>query len=293
MISYKYIYALKQALFMACFAFVLCPSVQAFAQSDLYNRLSRIERDMQTLSKSVYKGDDLPAHMLGSMEEDQKYRAQTDVRLNDLETQIRTLRGEIEQFQFNLDTLNTRLETIENRPSVTHSMTEGNLGINNNEVLMTIDGATPSQAEQEREESLETTPTETLSVESSPTQSYERAFALLKEGDNARAQKGFEAFITNYPEDSLTDNARYWLGETYYVQNEYDKAARIFADAYQKAPKGPKAADNLLKLGLSLSGLGRKEHACVSFEQLDKEFGQTSSAIVRRGEQERTTLECE
>ena len=77
------------------------------------------------------------------------------------------------------------------------------------------------------------------------------------------------------------------------MQNDFGQAARTFAEAYQKAPQGVKAADNLLKLGLSLAGLGRVDDACVSFEQLNKEFGGTSSAIIRRGEQESQKLGCE
>ena len=91
----------------------------------------------------------------------------------------------------------------------------------------------------------------------------------------------------------MASNARYWLAETYYVENDYEDAAREFAVAYKKDPKGSKAQDNLLKLALSLKGLDRDKDACVALAQLDKEFGITNSAVVQRGAKERATLACE
>ena len=65
-----------------------------------------------------------------------------------------------------------------------------------------------------------------------------------------------------YPNDPLAGNAQYWLGETYYVRKDYKNAAAAFAEGYQKYPKGPKAADDLLKLGMSL-GNARPEGRCL------------------------------
>ena len=70
------------------------------------------------------------------------------------------------------------------------------------------------------------------------------------------------SFIQRYPNDSLAGNAQYWLGETYYVRKDYNNAAAVFAEGYQKYPKGGKAADNLLKLGMALGQLGQKTDAC-------------------------------
>ena len=50
----------------------------------------------------------------------------------------------------------------------------------------------------------------------------------------------------------LASNAYYWLGETFYVQKNFQKAAISFAKGYQKFPKGNKAIDQLFKLALTL-----------------------------------------
>jgi len=289
----------KCAVIMVCFftAFVGV-SFSAEAQSDLYNRLQRAERDIQTLSKAVYKGESLPEGMVSGIDDGEKHRAQVDVRLNDLETQIRTLRGQVEQYQYALDTLTSKVQMLETRASAPAtpviSQAPVSPAISQNNAVTTLDAPVLTQVQTPVSEQAVVQPNNVnnLAASHDPTGDYERAFSLLKSGDNSGAQKAFSTFIERYPEDNLAGNARYWLGEAYYVQNFYDKAARTFADAYQKSPQGSKAPDNLLKLGLSLAGLGRKEDACVSLSQLDKEFGSTGSAIVRRGEQEATSLGC-
>lgn len=124
------------------------------------------------------------------------------------------------------------------------------------------------------------------------TAAYENAFALLKASDFDSAETEFKRFLDQYPDNSLVPNAKYWYGETFYVRGQYDKAARIFAEGYQSYPKGGKAADNLLKLGMSLAGLNKTEDACVALKQLEKEYSKTSGPVIKRAKQEISRLGC-
>ncbi len=121
---------------------------------------------------------------------------------------------------------------------------------------------------------------------------YEAAFSQLKNGNYAAAQSGFNQFIKAYPEHPLGPNAIYWMGETYYAQKKYDQSARIFAESFKKYPKGPKAADSLLKLGLSLGGGGKTQDACVTLKQVKKQFPTGEGSVLRRTEQELKRLGC-
>ena len=87
-----------------------------------------------------------------------------------------------------------------------------------------------------------------------------------------RPSRRSSAFVQRYPNDPLAGNAQYWLGETYYVRKDYENAATAFAEGYQKYPESGKAADNLLKLGMSLGNLGKKSEACSAFARLDRDF---------------------
>ena len=126
----------------------------------------------------------------------------------------------------------------------------------------------------------------------SPAAFYEQAFALLRDKHYESAGTAFADFLERWPQHELADNAKYWLGESWYVRNDFERAARLFAEAYQKNPKGPKGADNLLKLALSLNGMGKKEEACLTFAQLDKEYGAAATPVVARAAQEKTRIGC-
>ncbi len=115
----------------------------------------------------------------------------------------------------------------------------------------------------------------------------------MKDGSYDQAETGLKDFIARFPDHTLTPNARYWLGETYYVRKDYTQAARVFAEAYQQAPKGPKGPDNLLKLGLSLAGMGNKKDACIALNQLQTEYGGTANPVIDRAGREMKTIGCE
>ena len=82
---------------------------------------------------------------------------------------------------------------------------------------------------------------------------YNAAFGLLKQADYPAAEEALKTFIAQHPKDPLAGSAQYWLGETYYARGRYAEAASAFAEGYKNYPKGTKAADDLLKLGMSLA----------------------------------------
>lgn len=110
---------------------------------------------------------------------------------------------------------------------------------------------------------------------------YERSYESLLRRQFTDAEVGFRSFLTNYRDHSLAGNAQYWLGETYYVQGDYKQAAQAFLSGYRDFPKSRKAADSLLKLGLSLNRLGQKEQACAAFSQVGSQFPKAAEARKR------------
>ncbi len=127
----------------------------------------------------------------------------------------------------------------------------------------------------------------------SPEDRYNYARGFLMRRDFAGAEQALRAFVDTYPENELAGNAQYWLGETYYVRNDFGTAARTFADGFQRYPDSSKAPDNLLKLGMSLAALDRTEDACITLAKLASEYPQSSASIQQRAERERTRLKCQ
>jgi len=78
---------------------------------------------------------------------------------------------------------------------------------------------------------------------------YTRAFEALKAKDYAAATEGFRSLAATYPDGELADNTQYWLGETYYVTQEYDHAAAAFQRVLTGWPSSRKVPDAMLKLG--------------------------------------------
>ena len=115
-----------------------------------------------------------------------------------------------------------------------------------------------------------------------PSTTYQIAYDMLARADYASAENAFKAFIGEHPNHALTSNAYYWLGETYYVRKKYQLAAISFARGYQNFPKGAKAPDQLLKLGMTFVNLGKNDDACATFSQLETEFPKTPGRISKR-----------
>ena len=114
-----------------------------------------------------------------------------------------------------------------------------------------------------------------------PDAAYEQAYALFTAKKYDEAEAAFQAFLAKYPKHPLAANAQFWIGESQYAQNENDKAAKSFAIAYQNYPQGPKGADSLLKLGMSLNNLGKKTEACLTWAQLKKQFPAAGPVLTR------------
>lgn len=121
---------------------------------------------------------------------------------------------------------------------------------------------------------------------------YDHAFGLLRQANWTEAESALRAFLERHPEHGLAGNAKYWLGETHYVRGDYVTAARVFAEAFQQYPNSGKAPDNLLKLGMSLAALDRREDACGTFSELERRYADAPAQIIQRSQAERNRLGC-
>ncbi len=126
----------------------------------------------------------------------------------------------------------------------------------------------------------------------SPKEQYDHAFGLLRQARYDEAEAALRAFLDSHPKDPLAGNANYWLGESFYVRADYVRAAEVFLEGYQREPKGSKAADTLLKLGMSLSNLDKKREACAAFDKLTKEFPGAPGTIQQVVTRERQKNAC-
>lgn len=107
------------------------------------------------------------------------------------------------------------------------------------------------------------------------------AIGALRSGSFASAETQLSTFLQRYPTHPRAGEAKYWLGETYFVRQQYQRAAPTFLSAYQEHPDGSKAPDSLLRLGMTLAQLNQREEACLTFSQVGQRYP-NASANTRR-----------
>jgi tol-pal system protein YbgF len=226
--------------------------------------------------------------------------ARMDVRISQLEEQMRRMEGTIEQLSYEnkqlkaqLDKANAdtqyRLQKLETAqapaagaaqpPAASppdSSQMQPVQPANGNDAPDTGNAAPPSQSEQF----------------ANSRDHYNHAFRLMQQAQYAAAGNSFASFTHKYPHDPLIGNAFYWLGETYYVRRDYPMAADNFRQGYEAMPSGPKAADNLLKLAMSLDAMKKDTEACVVLRQVVSRFGSSASSVRPRAEQEINRIGC-
>jgi tol-pal system protein YbgF len=278
-------------------------------------RLDRLERDLNMLQRQVYRG--APTTASGG---DAASAASTEVRLEGLEQQMRDLTGKVEEFGNQVTQLRQRLEQVNSDNEVRGDMppqpgvaqpsgryasqatAPGAVvpGPGQAQPLfgtLTPPGQRPAIAPPQPQTALASSGPDRQAAadgaeSGTPAEQYNRAFGLVKQADYANAEGALRAFIQAHPRDPLVASAQYWIGETLYARQKYPEAASAFADGYKRYPKGPKAPEELLKLGMALGHSNQKQNACVAFAELDHAFPNASPAVRKAAGEEKRRLAC-
>jgi len=120
---------------------------------------------------------------------------------------------------------------------------------------------------------------------------YQAAFELLKQGRYKEASAALNQFMVAFPESTLLDNAQYWLAETHYVSQSYEKALPAFTIVVDKYPKSRKIPDALLKIGYCNYELKRFDAARKSLQTVVANYPETTAARLAAQRLARMTSE--
>lgn len=107
---------------------------------------------------------------------------------------------------------------------------------------------------------------------------YLAAFEELKRGDYVASAGAFEDFLARHPRGTYAPNALYWLGESYYVTQNYELAEQQFRAVLERFPTHDKAPGALLKAGLSQFGQGAVEAAAATLAEVVERYPGTDVA---------------
>jgi len=220
-------------------------------------------------------------------QEELSYRQSMELRISDLDRQMRAMTGQIERLEFELRQQAERITSLEAEVE----------GVRSGAAMGAGDASDPAGAPDAANDNQPGAPDQGGAAggalpSGEPQKEYDAAYGLLGQGKFAEGGAAFRAFLTRYPNHRLAGNARYWIGESLYARQQYQEAATTFLEAWQKEQRGIKAPDNLLKLGMSLQRLDKKDEACASYGKLLSDYRGAAPRLLNAANRERRSLGC-
>ena len=274
----------KVLLFLAAIsAGIYVLPVNALDTVVLRQELNDIREDIKILQRRTYEN---------------KGESDLGVKVGHLDEMVRTTSGRLDEMNHKIKTLEERIEMINKDIDVRMKLLEGKKiggGIATNVADNTPKFSAPVAKEAPKViigDSIKGDDLKPLKTKATASETYQIGLEALKEGDHALAEDSFNTILSKYPNDKLAGNAQYWLGETYYAKKEFDRAAVAFAKGYQGYKDSPKKADSLLKLGMSMSALGKKDEACGAYASLPIEFPKAEASVRDKAKNEAKKLGC-
>ncbi len=235
--------------------------------------------------------------------------------LQQLQAEVRQLRGEIETQQYRLQKLEKeqldRYRDMDRRLSSLVLQQADPLAapapiaadpVSTNPVVAeaTTPSVTPTASESSAPVSTSTSLTQRVetAVASSPVEpetpvapaepavsdrvAYQQAFTLVRERKFDESVQAFEQFIQTYPTSDNLANAYYWIGEVKLAQQQLDSAKVAFETVVSQFVGHRKRPDALYKLGVVMDRLGDAAAQQSSFKQLLNEYPKSSAAGLAR-----------
>ena len=194
-------------------------------------------------------------------------------QLSALKAEVQSLRGDLEQLQQQLE---QERESNKNQ----YLDVDGR--------LQRLEGgapATPATAAKTPAAPVDVPPSVhgdrgTLAQASGERSAYQAAFDTLKSGQYVESARQFQVFLAQYPDGSYAPNALYWLGESYYVTQNYELAQQQFQALLQRYPTHDKASAALLKLGLAQYGAKQYDAAEATLVAVQQQYPGSDAATT-------------
>ena len=289
----------KYALIVFLFLFNLSAYGEE-TQRSLKQQLDRLQRDVNDLSKLVYKKNTHDNENENKVDPENSINISAfDMRIYDLEKDIKTLNSNFEEVVFQIDELqklyrelNIKIDThlinkiIETETSEISSSKE----IDDNSVSENTLGTLTINSE-DLSDSTEENQSDNQILDLSPDEQFQIAFDLLRSQQYDQAKKAFEEFIENNIENQLAGSSYYFIGKISLYKKEYREAALIFAEGYQEYPTSIKAPDNLYNLAETLSQINKINDACNTLNKFIKEY--INHKLINKAKSMIIELECD
>ncbi|POT58103.1 cell division protein CpoB [Citrobacter amalonaticus] len=197
---------------------------------------------------------------------------QLQQQLSDNQSDIDSLRGQIQENQYQLN------QVVERQKQILLQM--DNLSSGGGAAVQSTGGDQSGAAANATPGASADAATSGAPVQSGDANTdYNAAIALVQ--DKSRqddAIVAFQNFIKKYPDSTYQPNANYWLGQLNYNKGKKDDAAFYFASVVKNYPKSPKAADAMYKVGVIMQDKGDTAKAKAVYQQVISKYPGTDGA---------------
>lgn len=232
---------------------------------------------------------------LEEMEKGQKSTAQTIsdlmIQVQSLTTEFQVLTGRFEESRYFSE--KSASELVESKDMLIGKLKELELAVDDLEKKIKLAKAAPppavkaeqpkaqdtQKAEVVKDVEKETVQPEAEKKDKSPVKDiYMSAYQAFKEGKSDEAREEFTRVLKDFPENDYSDNARFWIGETFYVEEKYEDAILAYQELFDKNPKSDKVPGAMLKQGLAFYSLKDEKTGKIILERLIEKYPDTDPA---------------
>ena len=250
----------------------------------VYSKLNALQRENNAMENKI---STLSA-------ENQKLRTDLLFRLENVQSEIRTLSTGVEEYKGYLtrpskeigrvkEDVEGRLKVLEERKK---NLEEKNKAQEEKiremeDRLKGLEGKI-KQTELEKPGPAKEVPSEGKGTSAGMGNMYKVAYEAFQKGDVEGARKKFEAFLKQYPNTELSGQAQFWIGETYYQKKDFEKAILEYEKAITKYPEGSKVPAALFKQALAFLELGDKTNARNLFKRVIERYPRSDQAEMAK-----------
>ena len=268
---------------------------KSFAEDALTikQQLDRIMEEVKDLNKAVFNKS-FDNEKLNSLDEsiDAERFTSIDIRIYDLEKDIKNLTLQFEEILFKLDDISNdmvdleskliskfeksniepRKENIENNTAtidedleIEEINTLGKIVISDDNIKNVKE---PSDLNVERGKN--SLLQEVINLK--PEEQMQYALDQMMKKNYNDSKNILDNFIKNFPENQLSGSAHFWLGKIYLFETNYRKAAIVFGEGVQKFPNSIKAPEMYYELAKSLKEMDKIPESCKTLTLLEQNY---------------------
>ena len=114
----------------------------------------------------------------------------------------------------------------------------------------------------------------------------------IRQGRFDQGERRLREILDDALDARAAAEAHFWLGQSRFTRGAYAEAARSYLNSYNSAQSGPRAAEALLQLGITLGRLGQRREACLTLREVRSRFPDGDSQVLDAADQEADALAC-